>query len=387
VAKSYIANRRRTSCWGQPPIFRTDDDALHWAIGQGVYQNLVDAMAALEELKTRYPQYRVGIWALWMGHIAKQIDKKGRQTVPFKKMTQSQYPPRQWALVGHPGSGKSTFSAQMRTPMVVIDADHRYQEVLHLAKDVVTLSDNPADNVNPRAIHVALKGNMTGSGVRTILVDSLTSIVAPIVTEAQLVNAAGESKNKMAPFAEKALTVRLLQDAITAYGTDTLWIYHLRERRDEKAKKGTTSSISAVELARLRRSLNLELTIVEDGDKRGVKVTWARRGRAGLTLWDESRAWLQMPERIEAAVYDGLSKAELVALEQQPPKAFNGPADAIAWGFGQDAFDDAVHAQNAYEKLKTEKQPATAGAMWALWIEDVQRRRTERKEVVEEGAF
>lgn len=296
----------------------------------------------------------------------------------FKRMVATPYPPRQWALVGHPGSGKSTFSAQMRVPMLVIDSDHRYQEVLHLVQDAYMLSDNPADNVNPREIHALLQANMAGSGVRTIVIDSLTSIMAPIVTEAQLVNAAGESKNKMAPFADKALAMRLLQDAITAHGTDTLWIYHLRDRRDEKAEKGTVASISTVELARLRRSLNLELTIVADGERRGVKVTWARRGRSGLALWDDSGAWLEMPARIEAAVYDGLTKAEQEAIERQAPATFTGPADAIAWGFAQGAFDDAMHAQHAYDKLKREKTPATAAAMWELWRAEVARRQQER---------
>jgi len=31
----------------------------------------------------------------------------------FKKMVKSTYPPRLWALVGYPGSGKSTFATQM----------------------------------------------------------------------------------------------------------------------------------------------------------------------------------------------------------------------------------------------------------------------------------
>ena len=386
MAKSTVTLIGRTPCWGDPPIFRDDHDALDWAIGQGVYTGLVEATAAYAALKERYPQYKVGMGALWMGHVAQQINKGAKQ-MAFKKMTKTKYPPRQWALVGHPGSGKSTFSAQMQKPILVIDADHRYQEVLHLAKDAFTLSDNPADNVNPRAIHAELQANMGGAGVRTILVDSLTSIMAPIVTEAQLVNAAGESKNKMAPFADKALAMRLLQDAVTAYGTDTLWIWHLRDGRDGSANKQTVASISAVELARLRRSLNLELTIVEDGNKRGVKVTWARRGRSGLTLWDDSGAWVGMPERIEAAVYDGLSQAEQEAIERQAPTVFSGPADAIAWGYGQGCFDDAVHSANAYEKLKTERKPATAAAMWALWVEDVRRRQTERQEPATEGAF
>jgi len=294
-------------------------------------------------------------------------------------MKPSTYPRRHWALVGHPGAGKSTFATEMRGPLLAIDADHRFTEVMHLASDVYQLSESPADNVNPRRIHALLQSHMAGADIGTIVVDSLTSIIAPIVTAAQLSNADGESKNKMAPFVDKALAMRLLQDAVTAYGTDTLWIWHLRERRDEKAKLGTTASISAVELARLRRSLNLEATIVGEGKRRGVRVSWARRGRSGMVLWDQSGHWADMPARIEAAVYDGLSTAEQEAIERTAPTTFSGPADAIAWGWESGAFDDAVHAQNAYEKLKGDKQPASAADMWGLWREDLTRRLEECK--------
>ena len=54
----------------------------------------------------------------------------------FKKMEEG-FPPRQWALVGQPGSGKSTLAAQMRAPLLVIDADHRFAEVKKLVDDYV----------------------------------------------------------------------------------------------------------------------------------------------------------------------------------------------------------------------------------------------------------
>ena len=298
--------------------------------------------------------------------------------MPFERMVKRQYPPRQWALVGHPNAGKSTFAAQMAGPLLAIDADHRFSEVMNLAGAVYQLSDNSSDNVNPRRIHALLQEHMAGATIGTIVLDSLTSILAPAVTAAQLANAAGETTNKVAAFAEKALIVRMLQDSVTGWGCATLWIWHLRERRDEKAQKGVTPSISTVELARLRRSLNLELTIVEDGPRRGVKVTWARRGRSGDVLWDESGHWAGMPEKIERMVYDGLSQAEQDAIERKTPEGFSGPADAIAWGFAQDAFDDAVHAQAGYEKLKRREKPTTASAMWALWIADVRQRQAER---------
>lgn len=293
----------------------------------------------------------------------------------FKKLDKTAYPPRQWALVGYPGGGKSTFASQMAGPMLVVDADHRFAEVAHhAAQDVFNLSDNPADNVNAERIAALLKQNMVGSGVRTVVVDSLTSILTPLVVEAILDNDAGRNKNRVASFKPKALAMRLLQDVITGWGVDTLWIYHLRSGLDGQAKQVEATTISVVELARLRRSLNMQLRIIEEKDRRGVKVDWARRGRSGMTLWDDTGCWRGMPEKIEAAVYGGLTTEQMNAIEQQAPSAFSGPEDAIAWGVEQGVFRDAVHAKNAYDKVKSDRKPKTAGDMWAAWIADVERR-------------
>ena len=282
-------------------------------------------------------------------------------------------PPRQWALVGYPGSGKSTFAAQMAGPILVVDADHRFAEVTPLAVgDIYELSEHPADHVDARRITELLRANMPGAGVRTVVVDSLTAIITPLVSEAVLANDAGEHKNKIGAYKSKAMAMRLLQDAVTGWGVDVLWIFHYRDARDGAAKPVQATSISAVELARLRRSLNMQLSIVQDGGRRGVKVDWARRGRSGLTLWDDTGCWRGMPERIEAACYEGLTLAEQERIETTDPTAFGGPADAIAWGFEKGCFRDALHAQNAYEELKRTIQPQSAAEMWAAWIDEVQ---------------
>lgn len=295
--------------------------------------------------------------------------------MPFKKLDVQTRPPRQWALVGYPGSGKSTFAAQMIAPLLVIDSDHRFAEVAGLAGgNVYELSDNPADHNDARRIAELMRANMAGAGIHTVVIDSLTAIIAPLTTAAVMANDAGENRNRIAAFKDKALALRLLQDTITGWGVDTLWIYHHRDARDAQAKAVQATTISAVELARLRRSLNLQLSIVQDGSRRGVKVDWARRGRAGLTLWDETGAWLGMPTRIEEAVYAGLTQADQERLEHAAPPSFTGPADAIAWGFDQGCFRDAVHAKNAYEELKRTTQPPSAAAMWELWIAEVNRR-------------
>lgn len=297
----------------------------------------------------------------------------------FKKLVVNAYPPRQWAIVGDPGTGKSTFAAQMTGPLLVIDADHRFQEMAHLASGDVYTLDSAGNDVE--TIAQELRANMLGSGVRTIVVDSLTAIITPLVTQAVMENDAGTSKNKVTSFKPKAMALRLLQDSVTNWGVDTLWIYHTRQGLDSQARQVTSTTISAVELARLRRSLNLTLRVVAEGGKRGIVVDWARRGRSGVTLWDESGNWRNMPERIESAVYDGLSQQEQDAIEKAVPSSFSGPNAAIAWGFEQGCFRDAVHAANAYEELKLTQQPESAAVMWALWIADVQRRCTEQEQI------
>jgi len=136
--------------------------------------------------------------------------------------------------------------------------------------------------------------------------------------------------------------------------------------------------VSRTELARLTRSLNLQLEIVQDGDRRGVKIAWARRGRSGAILWDESGSWRGMPEAIERAVYDGLSQAEQDALEDAaPPETFPNPQTAIAWGYDRGAFQAIQHARNAYDKIKREGNPSSAAEMRDLWVAEVERRLAE----------
>jgi hypothetical protein len=119
----------------------------------------------------------------------------------------------------------------------------------------------------------------------------------------------------MAAWSPKALAMRQLQDAVTRWGTDVLWIYHLRDIRDANAREQTTTSETHTELERLKRSINLRLRIVEQDGKRAIKVMWARRGRAGMTILDTTGNWAGMPARIEAAVYDDLDRAG----QQAPP--------------------------------------------------------------------
>ena len=309
--------------------------------------------------------------------------------MPFKTFDPATYPRRLWGLVGFPGSGKSTFAARMRGPLLAIDADHRFSEVVRLAGGAVyRLSETPADNVTPERIAECLRANMPGADVATIIIDSLTAIMAPIVTETMLEIDAGQHKNKAAAWRDKALAMRLLQDAVTGWGCDVLWIYHLQLGRDQNAQEVTTATVSRTELARLTRSINLGLRLTQDPktDRRGVTVEWARRGRAGLTLWDDSGSWQGMPEAIEGAVYDGLSQEDQDRIEKATPTSFAGPEQAIAWGVDCGAFDVLQHARNTYDQVKSHHKPTTAGDMWALWVAECQARKAAKETPAPETA-
>ena len=302
-------------------------------------------------------------------------------TMAFKKMFKPKYPPRHWSLVGYPGSGKSTFAAQMQGPKVVIDADHRFTEVLSLAQeDVFALSEDPQDNVDPDNIARCLYQNMPGSGVKTIIVDSLTAIITPIVVKVMQDKEKGRQRNMMAGMKVKALAMRQLQDAVSRWGTDCLWIYHLQDSRDGKAKEVTRTTVSETELARLTRSINVQLKVIQDGEKRGVEVVWARAGRSGLILWDETDCWIGMPEKIEASLYDGLTSHEKEEIESNAPKVFPNSETAINWGFEQDAFDTIEEARKGYEFIKQQTNPKTAQEMANSWVTEVNALKNKRKQ-------
>jgi hypothetical protein len=296
----------------------------------------------------------------------------------FRKMVRAAYPPRLWSLVGYPGAGKSSFAARMHGPMVVVDADHRFQEVLSIAQgEVYELSDTKSDNVDPNIISRLLNSNMPGSDAKTIVVDSLTAIITPIVVQAMIDHDHGKERNLSAAFRNKALAMRQLQDAVTRWGCDVLWIYHLMDARDARANEVTRATVSQTEIARLTRSINVQLEIVHDKndhDRRGIKVVWARRGRSGMVIWDESGTWENAPELIEEAVYAGLSQEEQERLEKTAPDYFPNPETAISWAMEQSAYENIPHARNAYDKLKRDRKPKNAKEMAHMWVEYVQDR-------------
>ena len=213
-----------------------------------------------------------------------------------------------------------TFAMQIRGPLLCIDADHRADEVARLAAaGVYQLSDRPADNVAAEAIADCLRANMAGSDIKTILVDSLTAIMAPLVTAAILDNEAGRNKNRMTGFKDKALAMRLCRTAsapgapMCSTSTTCRAAATPTPRRSPRRPSAAPSSPACNAASTSSSGLS-----IREGQA-GIHVDWARRGRADLTLWDDTGIWKGMPEKIEQAIYGGLTEADqLKHLRRRP---------------------------------------------------------------------
>jgi hypothetical protein len=110
------------------------------------------------------------------------------------------------------------------------------------------------------------------------------------------------------------------------------------------------------------------LKVVQKNGKRGIRVVWSR-GNAGMTLWDESGRWAEMPERLEEAMYKNVSAADLRA--SQLPTSFSSLDEAVDWGVRFGRFPNKKAAKAAYDKLKAERTPKNAAEMWDMWIAEV----------------
>ena len=218
----------------------------------------------------------------------------------FKRVDKDILPPRRWALKGRYGDGKSTFILAMQQPALIVDADGRRHELK--GGELYELSEEPADNRSVERIQDILDRNMPGSGIKTIAIDSITSLIGSSIARAMLDNAADRNRNKNQAWVDKAEKMRLLQDSVTAHGTHVLWVWHLEDAQ-LNGQTHIRETLPETERERLFRSLNASLRIVREKDRRGILVEWSREGPSGMVIWDEQGHWKGVPERIEAALY------------------------------------------------------------------------------------
>lgn len=216
---------------------------------------------------------------------------------------------RKWGIFGAPNAGKSTFLSVLRQPMLVIDADHRIQETVRdTGLDAIGIDDPAYDIHEPLDIHKWLRKNrcdILEERVKTVAVDSLTSIISPLNSATIEGNRRGINKNKVAGFADKANAMRLLQDSISAMGTDVMFIWHLESSRDAKNMLVNHPTLSETEQERLKRNLNaiIGLHVSPRSGARVAKITWSRSGAGiGVSIPDTEGGWRGVPEKIDALI-------------------------------------------------------------------------------------
>jgi len=259
-------------------------------------------------------------------------------------------PPRRWALVGYQTSGKSTFATQMRQELMLIDADNRFEQVSRFAVGEIRAIADPAARTDPKRINEIMLAAMPLLGdVQTIVVDSVTSIIQPIIAHA---SAQVDAKEIKLPelARRKANAMTLIKTAVSRWNLDTLWVWHLNAGRGHGGDKQVTETVSRVERDRMRAVLNAELLMVQDNGKHGIKVRWSRGGRAGYTLYDHSGHWAGMPEAIDHAMYTN----------------FSGEDEAIRWAVDNHGYTED-EARRFYNEVKAARKPKAAGAMWLYW--------------------
>jgi hypothetical protein len=313
----------------------------------------------------------------------------------FKRVDKDTLPPRRWALKGRYGDGKSTFILAMRQPALIVDADGRRHELK--GGELYELSEEPADNRSVERIQDILDQNMPGSNIKTIAIDSVTSLIGSSIARAMLDNAADRNRNKNQAWVDKAEKMRLLQDSVTAHGTHVLWVWHLEDAQ-LNGQMHVRETLPETERERLFRSLNASLRIVRENDRRGILVEWSREGPSDMVIWDELGHWNGVPERIEAALYGrgGDTKptppkpvtAEHASADPEEgvkgPQAenvltFYSPAEAISWAVEQGAFPDTFAAEIAYDQLRGEMKPRNAKEMYISWIGFVRKQKPQRR--------
>ena len=85
-----------------------------------------------------------------------------------------------------------------------------------------------------------------------------------------------------------------------------------------------------------------------------------------------------MPEKLEEAIYGGLTREEQEQIEKDIPRVFPNSETAISWGFEQGVFPDIEATRRVYEELKNEAVPRSAYEMADLWVAEVRTRKAEQ---------
>lgn len=276
-----------------------------------------------------------------------------------QRITQKRIP-RRWCIYGPAGSGKSTLIPALLQPVLVIDADQRIAEIVNQMADVPNLysfSENPEDHTDIERICELIKTEVNECDARSIVVDSLTTLINPIIQKALLEAKDPDTKNRSSPYVRKSALLKMLQDTLTQTGRDIFYIWH-KERGNFNGQDEWKHTVSEYERERLRRSSNAMLETFVEGGKFGIRIDWSRAGLQDVTFRDKEGFWEGIPEQIDAA------------LAAEAPR-FPNRRKAIEWGVKQGRFASFEESQSRYLEIKEKFSPKTASEMFRRWEQEV----------------
>jgi hypothetical protein len=211
--------------------------------------------------------------------------------------------PRHWLLIAEREAGKSTFASRLSPEYLVADFDGRWTEQKgakgksHIIRESDPLKvESEMKRLRPQI----------GQYVKTVIYDSGTAVLDFIQSRGRLMDANAREQNKKFNLNDihrmKADTMRVLRLAALQYHCDVLWIFHT-EKSMESGKEKVRTTISTLELERMKANLNAVLTIVRDSKgTRGIRIEWSRFNNniaAGQVVWDTEGMWKGVPERLD----------------------------------------------------------------------------------------
>jgi hypothetical protein len=236
--------------------------------------------------------------------------------------------PRHWLLIAERNAGKSVFASQLSPEYLVCDLDGRWSEQKEVAgqSHVIAESDPLKMVAKMEALRVKLQGK-----VGTVIYDSGTAVMDLLQSKGRLMEAdAREQKQKFNlndVHRLKADTMRVMRLAALKWHCDVCWIFHVEDSMESGNRKKRTT-ISTMEMERMKANLNAVLTIVRDEktQRRGIRIEWSRYNEniaAGQVVWDAEGRWLNVPERLDVFLQNFMG-----------PEGYNGNMYSLPWLHG-----------------------------------------------------
>jgi len=306
----------------------------------------------------------------------------------FTKATKEQARLR-LALFGPSGSGKTFTSLQIATgiggKVAVIDTERgsasKYADRFDF--DVLNLPQND--------IATYVKAIQAASNYNVLIIDSLSHGWFELREEVEKIARAKYRGNTWSAWSEGTPKQRQLVDAILDF--DGHIIATMRVKTDwvvESTQGGKTRPVRVGLAPQQGKGIEYEFDLLgELSIDHILQITKDRTGKfqdqvlkePGQEFGKQLAEWLkdgapkkrEQKTKTEPLSKDAVTNAAeedfgAIAITDEP---FASANDAITWGLSTGAFKARKHAENAYNKIKTEKNPQTAQEMALLWRQDV----------------